>query len=169
MSQASIVVRGRLARRVREEAEKQGLSVEEYLVELLSQGLDPRERALEYIEAAEGLLGQASEELRRGDIRQAAEKLWGATALAIKAYAWLREGRRLVSHGELWEYVERLARELGDWVSDAWNAGNSMHTCFYEGWCTKWHVEQSLKKIKKLVREVATLVRKTSRDKVSHN
>ena len=36
-----IIVCGRLARRVREEAKKLGLSVDEYLVELLSQGLDP--------------------------------------------------------------------------------------------------------------------------------
>ena len=37
----ALLIRGRLARRVREEAEKHGLSVEEYLVELLTRGLDP--------------------------------------------------------------------------------------------------------------------------------
>lgn len=39
----------------------------------------------------------------------------------------------LASHGELWEYVERLVGELGEWGDGAWNAGNSMHKCFYEG------------------------------------
>ncbi len=158
LSQAAIVVRGRLARRVREEAEKQGLSVEEYLVELLSQGLDPRDRAREYIEAAKELLNQAKEELSKGDVRQAAEKLWGATALAIKAYAWLREGRRLVSHGELWEYTDKLGDALGEWVYDSWNAGNSMHTCFYEGWCRRKHVEQALKRVERLVRKIAEII-----------
>ncbi len=91
-------------------------------------------------------------------MRRAAEKLWGAAALAVKAYAQWREGRRLASHEELWEYVEKLAGELGDWAGDSWNAGNSMHTCFYEGWCGRWHVEQALGRIERLVREVAKRV-----------
>ncbi len=53
MSQAVIVVRGRLAKRLREEAEKLGVSVDEYVVELLSQHLDPKDKAMEYAEAAE--------------------------------------------------------------------------------------------------------------------
>ncbi len=43
-----VVLRGWLARRVREEARRLGASVDEYLVELLSQGLDPKSRAVEY-------------------------------------------------------------------------------------------------------------------------
>jgi len=57
-------------------------------VELLSQGLDPRDRAREYVEVAEDLLRQAREELEGGNVRQAAEKVWGAVALTVKAYAW---------------------------------------------------------------------------------
>lgn len=155
-----VVLRGRLARRVREEAERLSISVEEYLVELLSQGLDPRERALEYIEAAGDLLRGAREELEKGNIRQAAEKLWGATALAIKAYAYWREGRRLVSHSDLWEYKRKLEGELGEWVSDAWFAGNTMHICFYEGWCTESDISIAYKRVEKLVEEVASLIEK---------
>ncbi len=147
-----------IARRLRVEAEKQGLSLEEYLVELATRSLDPPEKAKEYIEAARELLEQAREELGKGDLRQAAEKLWGAAALAIKAYAWWREGKGLGSHGELWKYKDRVAEELGKWVRDAWNAGNSMHTCFYEGWCTREDVENALEEIERLVREVAERV-----------
>ena len=159
MSQAVIVVRGRLARRVREEAEKLGVSVDEYLVELLSQGLDPKSRAVEYIEAADELLREAQEELDKGDVRQAAEKLWGAAALAVKAYAYWRDGRRLTSHGELWEYKRGLEDELGEWVSDAWNAGNTMHICFYEAWCTGKDVSTAYKRVEKLVKEVAARIK----------
>lgn len=60
---------------VRREAEKLGLSLEEYIVEVLVQGLDPRDRAVEYIEAAKELLEEAREELKKGNIRQAAEKI----------------------------------------------------------------------------------------------
>jgi len=158
-----LLIRGWAARRVREEAEKLGVSVDEYMVELLSQELDPKDRAREYIEAAMDLLGQARGELGKGDVRQASEKLWGAAALAVKAYAYLREGKRLTSHGELWEYKRRLEGELGDWVSDAWAQANTMHTCtcFYEAWCAGRDVENASKRIEKLVKEVASLVEKS--------
>ena len=159
MSQSVIVVRGRLARRIREEAGKLGISVDEYIVELLSQGLDPRERAIEYIDAAEELLREAREELSKGNVRQAAEKLWGATALAVKAYAYWKDGKRLSSHGELWEYKRRLEDEFGEWVSDAWNAGSTMHICSYENWCAEKDVSTAYKRVEKLIREVATRIK----------
>jgi len=66
----------RLAERLEREARRQGVTFEEYVLELLSQGLDPGDRAREYIEAARELLEEAREELEKGDPRQAAEKLW---------------------------------------------------------------------------------------------
>ena len=96
---------------------------------------------MEYVEAAEDLLEKARGELERGNTRQAAEKLWGAAALAVKAYAYLKEGNRLTSHGELWEYMRLMAREFGRWVRGAWMYANGMHTCFYEGWCDKEDVD----------------------------
>ena len=155
-----------IAQRLRIEAEKQGMGLEEYLVELAAQDLDPPERAREYIEAARELLGQAREELRRGNIRQAAEKAWGAAALAVKAYAAWRDGKRLTSHGELWRYTLVLRREFGKWITGAWNAGNSMHTCFYEGWCGREHVEDAIEEIERLVR---TVEEKIKRDTRNHN
>ena len=160
MGQSVIIVRGRLAQRVREEAEKLGISVDEYVVELLSQGLDPRDRAIEYIEAAESLLEEARGELRKGNVRQAAEKTWGAVALAVKAYAWWREGKRLTSHGELWRYIDIMAKEIGDWVRDAFHAGHAMHICFYEGWYTDESVKASLNRVEKLVREIEKTVKR---------
>ena len=159
MAQEVIVVRGRLARRVREEAERLGVTVDEYLVELLSQGLDPESRAVEYVEAAEQLLDEAREELGKGNVRQAAEKLWGAAALAVKAYAYWRDGKRLTSHGELWNYMRTMSKELGEWVRDAWMHASSMHVCFYEGWCSEEDVEVSMKHVRKLVEEVASRIK----------
>ena len=155
-----ILVRGRLAKKLREEAGRLGITVDEYLVELLSQGLDPRDRAVEYVEVAKELLREAEGELRKGNVRQAAEKLWGATALAVKAYAYWRDGRRLSSHGELWEYKRRLEEELGEWVHDAWNAGIAMHTCFYEGWCAEKDVRTACKRVEKLVRKTESKIDK---------
>jgi len=158
----TIVIRGRIAERVREEAEKLGLSVDEYIVELISRELDPRDRAIEYIKAAEELLKEAREELEKGSIRQAAEKLWRAAALAIKAYASWKEGKRLTSHGELWEWKRRLVKELGEWIHSAWASASEMHICFYEGWCGREDVEYALKQIEKLVKEMASRIKRLS-------
>ena len=160
MNSVSITVPRSVAKRIQEEAEKLGVSVEEYLLELVTQGLNPKERAVEYVKAAEEFLREARAELGKGNVRQAAEKVWGVAALAVKAYTYWREGKRLASHGELWEYSGRLAEELGEWVDDAWNQANSMHTCFYEGWCLKRHVESALKQVEKLVKEVASRIKK---------
>jgi len=102
------------------------------MVELLSHGLDPKGKAVEYIEAAEGLLVEAQEGLGKKNIRQAAEKLWGASVLAVKAYAYWGDEKCLVSHGELWEYKRRLEDKLGEWVHDSWASAAEMHVCFYE-------------------------------------
>jgi len=72
----TIVVRGLLAKRVREKAEKLRMSIKEYIVELISQGLDPRDKADEYVKVAEDLLREACEEMRKGGVKQAAEKIW---------------------------------------------------------------------------------------------
>jgi len=159
---AEMAVAIRLPRRVVErlegEASKLGLTLEEYLVELISEHLDPASRAREYIEVARALLEQAAEELGKGDIRQAAEKIWGSAALAVKAHADFSEGRRLRSHGELWEYTKTLMKILGDWVYDSWMAANGMHTCFYEGWCSAEHVAEALKRVKRLVEEITKII-----------
>ncbi len=155
---ARLVLSETISRRIRREAERLGLSVEEYIVELLSQNLDPKSRVREYIQIAEELLEEAREELRKGDVRQSAEKVWGAAALTVKAYAYWRDGKRLVSHGELWEYKRRLEEELGEWVSDSWNAASAMHVCFYEGWCARRDVEVALKRVERMVKEVSSLL-----------
>jgi len=143
-----------IAKKLEQEAKKIGLNLEEYILELALRDLDPSERIWGHIEASKDFLEQAKEELREGNVRQAAEKVWGAAALSIKAYAEWREGRRLASHGELWEYRRKLEEELGGWVFDAWMAANGMHICFYEGRCSGKDVEEALKRVRKLVSEI---------------
>ena len=79
-------------------------------------------------------------------------------ALAVKAYAYWRGGKRLINHGDLWGYIDVMVNELGDCVRDTWNAANSTHTCFYEGWCTIPHVNAAIIRIEKLINEVHSRV-----------
>lgn len=69
--------------------------------------------------------------------------------MAVKALAYEREGRRLTSHGELWNFVAKLSREIGDaGLTRLWRSASSMHTNFYEGWATREHVEDALEDVR---------------------
>ncbi len=144
---------------MRRKAVEEGISLEDYVLDRLLSDVDPPGRAVAYADAALELLKTAEEELGKGDLRQASEKIWGAAALAVKAYAYWREGVRLSSHGELWRYKDKIAAELGDWVHDAWAQANAMHINFYEGWATPESVRQAMNRVKKLVEEIVRKVR----------
>ncbi len=154
----SIVIPARIAERLRREARERGVCLEDLVLELLSKDMSDDERADSYVEAALALLEQAQEELAKGDLRQASEKVWGAAALAIKAHALAREGKRLTSHGGLWEHKENVAAELGEWVRDVWAHATSMHVNFYEGWATEADVREALRQVERLVRAVRTAI-----------
>ena len=62
-----------------------------------------------------------------------------------------REGGRLESHRELWEYKDVAADELGGWVSRVFREASSLHTCFYEGWCTERDVRDVLPGVERLL------------------
>ena len=155
---ATIVLPNSLVKRIRREAERLGVSLDELLVEKLTTGLDPKDKALEYVETAQELLGQARKELGKHDLRQASEKIWGAAALAIKAHSLAAKGRRLTSHREIWSYIDQIEKEIGPWARDAFNAANAMHTNFYEAWATRKHVEDALAKTERLVKAIRKAV-----------
>jgi hypothetical protein len=121
---------------LRRAAEEGGVSLEDFLMDVATARLDPPERARAYAEAVLELLREAEAEVARGDLRQASEEIWGTAALAVRAFAYWRDGVRLASHGELWRYAEKVAEELGEWVRDAWAHANAMYVNFYEGWAS---------------------------------
>ncbi len=69
-----------IVEKLRLEASRLGLSLEEHIIELAVQNLDPPLIAQEYIKAAKELLEQSKQELERGNVRQAAEN-YGAQHL----------------------------------------------------------------------------------------
>ena len=144
--------------RIKKEAEKQGISVEEYIIELLSRDLNPEDKAKEYIKASLELLSQARDELAKGNIRQAAEKTWGAVALTIKAYAYWKDGRRLKSHRDLWEYKDKVADELGGWVGRLFREASGLHACFYESWYTGRDIEEVIPEAEKLAKKIEGII-----------
>ena len=155
---ATISIPEKIYKRMREIAENQGMSIEEYILSLAAESLDPESRAEFYWEASVELLKQAERELSKGDLRQASEKTWGAAALAVKALAYEREGRRLTSHRELWRYVSDLASETNDReLRLLWRTAVSMHVNFYENWATRDDIEDSITNIEKFIKKLKNL------------
>jgi len=101
--------------------------------------------------AAETDLAEAKELLRKGDLAQASEKLWGAAALAIKMVA-AKRGLKLEQHGGLWVFINMLAKESGDKdFVGFFGEANALHRNFYENEMEKESVEVILEDIEKLI------------------
>ena len=66
---AFIPVPKTIIERIKKEAEQQGISIEEYIIELLSRDLDPEDKAKEYVKVSLELLMRAKDELAKGNIR----------------------------------------------------------------------------------------------------
>ncbi len=76
---------------------------------------------------------QASEELARGDLRQASEKAWGAATQISKAVATQRRWR----HGRRTDFdgiIVRVLEETGDdEIPSLFGLADQLHVHFYEG------------------------------------
>ena len=149
-----------IAEEIAKKASALGVTVDEYLIDLILRSDDPSTAAEKYLEASLQLLEQAKEELIKGNLRQASEKIWGSCALAIKAHALAKTGKRLLSYAELWIYKNEVAKELGDWVRIVFKVADSIHKNFYEGLATREDVEDSIKEVEKLVKAIANCLKK---------
>lgn len=72
-----LVIPEKIAEKLGRGAEKLGLTPEEYVLEALVKSLDSEQGAREYIESALSLVERAEEEVKKGDLRRASEKIWG--------------------------------------------------------------------------------------------
>lgn len=86
-----------------------------------------------YQEQGRVYLGQALDELARGDFRQASEKGWGAASQMVKAVADTH-GWDHTRHGNLYDVARRLTSEQGDVeYARLFRLAEELHTNFYEG------------------------------------
>ena len=104
-----------------------------------------------YQAASRQLLAQARAELAAGDLRQASEKGWGATAQAVKAIA---EGRgwEHKSHRHIWVAVRRLTDENPDLgLTRLFRSANHLHSNFYENVDASNDVADALDEVERFV------------------
>jgi len=129
MASASLILPRKLGEKLKEKAKEAGYLPDELGVELLrkslNEELDPEDLVEQYQqtlgkfdqiasqELSERYLTEAKELLNAGDLVQASEKLWGASALAVKRIT-ARRGLKLEQHGGLWVFINMLAKDSGD-------------------------------------------------------
>ncbi|MBL7118065.1 MAG: PaREP1 family protein [Candidatus Syntrophoarchaeum sp.] len=158
MGAASIALPQRLVVKLREKAEETDSLPEELGVELLQKSLneelDPEELVEHYQSMSEKYLAEAKELLSEGDVAQASEKFWGASALAVKRVAASR-GLKLEKHRGLWDFVNELLKESGDRdIIRFFNAANSLHRNFYEDQMSKESLEIVAEDIEQLIEKL---------------
>jgi uncharacterized protein (UPF0332 family) len=155
MEAESIVLPQKRGKILREKAEEAGYLPEEFGVELirrsLNEELDPEDLVEHYQSLSEKYLREAKELLKKGDLVQASEKFWGASALAVKRIG-AKKGLKLEEHGGLWSFMNVLAMQSGDKdLTTFFHVANSLHRNFYEDEMKRETVEIAAENIEKLV------------------
>lgn len=152
----------KLFEKLREEALKKDISMEELVVEILSKvlnhPLDPSEKVELHLKLADKFLREAEEFLAKGDYVQASEKGWGVAAQMIKAVA-AKENLELRSHASLWEYLDKLTENLQDVeLRRLWWTANNLDQNFYESWMTPRDVKYAIEDVKKFAEKLKKLL-----------
>ena len=151
----SIILPKKLDDKLRRKAEEIGALPEELGIEFMLKGLneelDPEELIEHYQNLSEKYLAEAKEFLSKGDLVQTSEKLWGASALAIKTVA-AKRGLKLERHGSLWDFVNTLVKEGRDKdIVTFFGVANALHRNFYENEMARETVEISAQNIERLI------------------
>ena len=100
------------------------------------------------------LLEDAGREIAAGDTVQGAEKLWGATSQALKAYC----ASQGLPHGR-YAHRRRALLDLADRTGDrflrtAFATAESCHSNFYNDWMDQEHLEDYLPDIQHPVQQL---------------
>ena len=110
-----------------------------------------------HIEIASEFLARARSYLADDDLLQASEKGWGAAAQAVKAVAESR-GWDHNGHRQLHQAVDRLDDELDQpELRDGFNAANTLHANFYDGFLSPEAIAQNLTRVERFVGQLRPL------------
>ena len=158
-----IILPKKLDEKLRKKAEETGALPEELGIEFLLKGLNeelnPEDLVEHYQAMSEKYLAEAKEFLSKGDLVQTSEKLWGATALAVKMVA-AKKGLKLEKHGSLWDFVDKLSEGQKDEdILNLFHSANSLHRNFYENQMTERAVEIASRNIEKLITKLKDISR----------
>ena len=111
-----------------------------------------------YQQASQRFLAQAKQELAAGDLQQASEKGWGATAQILKAVAEQR-GWEHSQHRHHLVTVSRLRAETGDGdIRRLFSTARALHENFYENTMSAEDIAESLDDVQALLSKLKPLL-----------
>ena len=114
-----------------------------------------------YQQASQRFLAQAKQELAAGDLQQASEKGWGATAQVLKAIAEQR-GWEHNRHRHYHRIISRLRAETGDGdIRRLFNTASALHENFYENDMETDDVADGLDDVEALMDKLIPLLSQT--------
>ena len=130
----------------------------------------PSEESGKYADQSRDFIRQAREELERGDLAQASEKIWGAAAQAVKSVAEMR-GWEHKHHALIIAAAWRIAREHNrPAIQGMMDAASLMHQNFYENLRDEEYiaeklgqVEESLSAVEEVKNEVPQSIEPATR------
>ena len=90
--------------------------------------------------------------LKKGDLSQTSEKLWGAFAAIVKAVAAKHKKKEIKTHDGISFYLASISKELKDEsLLTADLTANALHQYFYEDSLTVEFVRKGSKTIKQFI------------------
>jgi hypothetical protein len=111
-----------------------------------------------YQQASQRFLAQAKQELADGDLPQASEKGWGATAQILKAIAEQR-GWEHSRHRHYHRIVSRLRSETGDGdIAHLFAVASVLHENFYENVLPPDEIAENLDDVQALLSKLKPLL-----------
>ena len=115
----------------------------------------------QYQQASERFLAQARRELADGDLAQASEKGWGATAQMLKAIAEQR-GWEHYRHRHYHRAASRIRAETGDGeIRRLFDSASALHENFYENDMAPDEVGERLDDVETLMDKLLPLLGQT--------
>ena len=111
-----------------------------------------------YQQASQRFLAQAKQELADGDLPQASEKGWGATAQILKAIAEQRSWEHS-RHRHYHRIVSRLRSETGDGdIAHLFAVASVLHENFYENVSPPDEIAENLDDVQALLSKLKPLL-----------
>jgi SpoVK/Ycf46/Vps4 family AAA+-type ATPase len=111
-----------------------------------------------YAELNRKYLKEAEDFLRKHDLTQASEKLWGTFVDAVKAVAEKR-GQTLGTHRSIAEFVLRLEKEFPELeLHDAFRHAEGLHSNFFEDHLPEESVRLSALVVRRAIEKVGSKI-----------
>jgi len=139
-------------------AKEHGKDVYNFLVDIISEKIDPKTRIDIYIMLFKKLLTEAEKLEAQGDTVQASEKYWGAIA-ALLDIIGEKKKKPHYTHRDYWEIMNMIIDEMKDEsLAELFALAEKLHSNFYHDFIPRHQFKIYSRKIKILIKKLISYV-----------